>query len=145
MSFLQKLYHLQLTTFITTECTPDLVIDVFSFAFVCIIYLVKYNAFLLKIQNVSWIFNVLIVLKLFLINELLYAKLDKILQGEITKNSLLWQMRYLLEQLQQICNELKSEKEIAIIKSYACSVKRYTVILLGKKLVIILLLSKKSC
>ncbi|XP_025160177.1 uncharacterized protein LOC112589798 [Harpegnathos saltator] len=89
------MYHLQLTTFITRECTTELVINVFSFAFICIIFLVKYNAFLFKIQN----------------------------------------MRFLLEQLQQICNELKSEKEIAIIKNYACGVERYTVILLGKKFV----------
>ncbi|XP_032687828.1 uncharacterized protein LOC116851995 [Odontomachus brunneus] len=80
----------QLTAFLTTECTPEFVINVLSITCISIIYLIKYNAFRINIHNT----------------------------------------KYLLEELQQICNELKDENEIAIIKNYGCSARRYTIILI---------------
>ncbi|XP_011705605.1 PREDICTED: uncharacterized protein LOC105460813 [Wasmannia auropunctata] len=41
-------------------------------------------------------------------------------------------VKYLMEQLQQICNELKNENEINIMKEYGNYVKRYTVALICK-------------
>jgi len=38
-------------------------------------------------------------------------------------------MRYLLEELQYICNELKNEDEIAIMKEYGNDSKRFTLII----------------
>jgi len=38
-----------------------------------------------------------------------------------------------LEQLQDICNELKDEKEIDIMKKYGENARRYTALLMCKK------------
>lgn len=37
-----------------------------------------------------------------------------------------------MDQLQQICNELKDENEINIMKEYGNSVKRYTLLIICK-------------
>jgi hypothetical protein len=43
-------------------------------------------------------------------------------------------MKYLSENLQDICNELKDEDEIAIIKTYGNNSKRFTLIISCKKI-----------
>jgi len=48
------------------------------------------------------------------------------------KKLLTWQVRDLLIQLQYICNELKDENEIAIIRRYGYNAKYYTIALTGK-------------
>lgn len=42
-------------------------------------------------------------------------------------------MRNLLEQLQNICNELKDENEFNIMKKYGNNAKCYTARIIGKK------------
>lgn len=42
------------------------------------------------------------------------------------------QVKYLLEKLQEFCNELKDENEIAIIERYGYSGKRYTAVIAGE-------------
>jgi len=42
------------------------------------------------------------------------------------------QVKDLMEQLLHVCNELKDEREIAIIDAYGCNGKRYTIALTGK-------------
>lgn len=37
-----------------------------------------------------------------------------------------------MERIQQICNELKDENEINIMKEYGNSVKRYTIVIISK-------------
>ncbi|XP_011860668.1 PREDICTED: odorant receptor 4-like isoform X2 [Vollenhovia emeryi] len=76
----------QLARFITTKCTSDLIIEVFSTVTFYSTYIINYNAFWMNMHNV----------------------------------------RQLMEKLQQICNELKDENEINIMKQYGNSVKRYT-------------------
>jgi hypothetical protein len=41
-------------------------------------------------------------------------------------------MEKLLRQLQHVCNELKEEKEIAIMEKYGWNAKYYTIILICK-------------
>jgi len=43
-------------------------------------------------------------------------------------------MKYLLQNLQDICNELKDAEEIAIIKTYGNKSKRFTLIVSRKKI-----------
>ncbi|XP_014478956.1 PREDICTED: uncharacterized protein LOC106746672 [Dinoponera quadriceps] len=38
-------------------------------------------------------------------------------------------VKYLLDQLEQICSELKNKKEIAILENYATVIKRFTIII----------------
>ncbi|XP_011163337.2 uncharacterized protein LOC105198346 isoform X2 [Solenopsis invicta] len=80
----------QFTTFLTSKCTPELILKVFSTTFFFICLAIKYNSF--------WI------------------------NGDI--------VRSLLEQLQEICNELKDENEIAIIEKYGSKAKYYTTVLI---------------
>ncbi|XP_019697072.1 uncharacterized protein LOC105183324 isoform X2 [Harpegnathos saltator] len=95
-SILISFIVLQLATFLTAECTVDLVINILSITFLFMIHLIKYNAFILKIKNV----------------------------------------KYLIDQLEQICSELKNEKEIAIVENYAIVVKRYTIVILRTLIVL---------
>lgn len=44
------------------------------------------------------------------------------------------QVKYLMEQLQRICDELRDENEIAIIKEYGSNAKLYTAVLTCKRL-----------
>ncbi|XP_028048446.1 uncharacterized protein LOC114255003 [Monomorium pharaonis] len=83
----------QFTTFLTSKCTPELILQVFSTTFFFICFAIKYNSF--------WINTDII--------------------------------RSLLEQLQDMCNELKDENEIAIIEKYGNKAKYYTtaIILFG--------------
>ncbi|XP_029666071.1 odorant receptor 49b-like [Formica exsecta] len=78
----------QLTALITTECTPEFIIKVFSTAMFFSIYVIKYNSFWVNAHNV----------------------------------------KYLLEQLQDICNQLKDKNEIAIIEKYGNNAKYFTTI-----------------
>lgn len=50
--------------------------------------------------------------------------------------SLIRQVRSLLEQLQDVCNELKDENEIAIIKKYGSKAKCYTIAIIRKTMVV---------
>jgi len=43
-------------------------------------------------------------------------------------------VKYLLEKLQSICNELKNEDEIAIIKTYGKNSKQFTLLVSCKKI-----------
>ncbi|KAH0944342.1 Or9e65CTE, partial [Eciton burchellii] len=79
----------QFTTFITTQCTTDIVIKIFCFTSYYIIYPVLYNS--------------------------VYINADTV--------------RCMLEKLQYICNELKNEDEIAIIKKYGNDSKRLTFVI----------------
>jgi len=45
-------------------------------------------------------------------------------------------MKWSLDQLQHICNELKDEKEIDIMKRYGDNARRYTAILICKEIYI---------
>ncbi|KAH0948813.1 hypothetical protein HN011_008858 [Eciton burchellii] len=76
----------QFTTFITTECTTDIVIKILCFASFYMIFLVIHNS--------------------------VYINTDTVI--------------YMLEKLKYICNELKNEDEIAIIKKYGNDSKRLT-------------------
>ncbi|XP_018361496.1 PREDICTED: uncharacterized protein LOC108760193 [Trachymyrmex cornetzi] len=82
----------QLATFLTAECTPELIIKVLSTVIFCITYIINYNAFWINIDNV----------------------------------------KCLMERLQQICNELKDENEVNIMKEYGNNVKRYTTVFICK-------------
>lgn len=41
-------------------------------------------------------------------------------------------MKNLLVQLENVCNGLKDENEIAIMKEYSCNAERYTTVLTSK-------------
>ncbi|XP_029666066.1 odorant receptor 4-like [Formica exsecta] len=79
----------QLTALITTKCTVDFIIKVFSTAIVFNFYVIIYNMFWINTHHV----------------------------------------RNLLEQLQYICNEIKDENELAIIKKYGHNTRRCTTII----------------
>ncbi|KAL6260665.1 hypothetical protein P5V15_008185 [Pogonomyrmex californicus] len=79
----------QLTIFLTTECTFLLIIKVLCTTTFSILYVIKYNSFLINARNV----------------------------------------KRLMERLQQICNELKNEDEINIMKEYGNNTKRYTTVI----------------
>ncbi|XP_011345745.2 uncharacterized protein LOC105284145 isoform X1 [Ooceraea biroi] len=79
----------QLTTFLTTECTPNMRIRIFSFVLYFTIYLIKYSCFCINSDTI----------------------------------------RCLLDKFQYICDELKDEGEIAIIKEYGNEAKRFTLIM----------------
>ncbi|KAH0948798.1 hypothetical protein HN011_007583 [Eciton burchellii] len=89
LSILTSCIVFQLTTLLTAECTPDLIIKVLTCSLFFSISVITYNSFWFNIHNV----------------------------------------KYSFEQLQNICNELKDEGEITIIKKYGNNTKRYTVIL----------------
>ncbi|XP_070151629.1 uncharacterized protein [Polyergus mexicanus] len=80
----------QLTTFITAECTLDLIYKVLSSAFFYICFAIKYNSF--------WI------------------------NADIIRTS--------LKQLQDVCNEITDNNEIAIIEKYGDKAKRITIAIL---------------
>jgi len=44
-------------------------------------------------------------------------------------------VKNLLEQLQNICNELKDENEIIIMKKYGNNAKYYTIKMIGKSII----------
>ncbi|XP_070152573.1 odorant receptor 22c-like isoform X2 [Polyergus mexicanus] len=79
----------QFTAFITTKCTVDFIIKVFSTAIIFNFYVIIYNMFWINTHHV----------------------------------------RNLLKQLQCICNELKDENELAIIKKYGYNTRRCTAII----------------
>ncbi|KAH0946883.1 hypothetical protein HN011_001014 [Eciton burchellii] len=79
----------QLTTFITSKCTPEFIIKSLSITIVFIIGLAKYVSFRIHIKTI----------------------------------------KKLLRLLQHIFNELKEEKEIAIMKKYSWTAKCHTIIL----------------
>ncbi|KAL6260661.1 hypothetical protein P5V15_008181 [Pogonomyrmex californicus] len=79
----------QLTIFLTTECTSLLIIKVLCTTTFSILYVIKYNSFLINARNV----------------------------------------KRLMERLQQICNELKNEDEINIMKEHGNNTKRYTTVI----------------
>ncbi|KAL6425017.1 hypothetical protein ACFW04_009374 [Cataglyphis niger] len=87
-SILTSFIIFQLTAFITTECTPEFIIKVFSTAMFFSIYVIKYNSFWMNARNI----------------------------------------KYLLEQLQDTCNQLKDKNEIAIMEKYGNNVKYFTTI-----------------
>ncbi|XP_025991838.1 uncharacterized protein LOC105206941 [Solenopsis invicta] len=76
----------QLIIFFITEFTIGFAITVFSFILFYIVFIIKYNSFLIN--------------------------------GQAVKS--------LLEQLKHICNELRDENEIDVMKRYASNTKRYT-------------------
>ncbi|RLU21355.1 hypothetical protein DMN91_005728 [Ooceraea biroi] len=79
----------QFTTFLTTECSPNLVIKILTCSLFGGSPIIIHNSFWLNMHTV----------------------------------------KYSFEQLQDICNELKDEGEIAIIKRYGNDSKRYTLLL----------------
>ncbi|XP_039311488.1 uncharacterized protein LOC105198336 isoform X3 [Solenopsis invicta] len=85
-SILTTFISFQFTTFMTSQCTPDLVINVLSSILFFFTFMIKYSCFSINTEVI----------------------------------------KYLLEQLQHICNELTDENEINIIKQYASNAKRYT-------------------
>ncbi|XP_067209658.1 odorant receptor 22c-like [Linepithema humile] len=78
-----------LTTFMTSKCTANLLLKVFSIVFAHIMGVIKYCAF--------------------------------VVNQETVKN--------LMEQLQHMYDNLKDNKEIAIVEKYGNNAKRYTIIL----------------
>ncbi|KAL6425019.1 hypothetical protein ACFW04_009374 [Cataglyphis niger] len=94
-SILTSFIIFQLTAFITTECTPEFIIKVFSTAMFFSIYVIKYNSFWMNARNI----------------------------------------KYLLEQLQDTCNQLKDKNEIAIMEKYGNNVKYFTTIWTGTLLI----------
>ncbi|XP_071638344.1 uncharacterized protein [Temnothorax longispinosus] len=80
----------QLTTFLTLNCTSELLMNVLSSVSFFIIFMIKYNMFRFHIENV----------------------------------------KDLLMQFQHVRNKLKDKNEIAIIKKYDYTAKRYTVSLI---------------
>ncbi|EZA54426.1 hypothetical protein X777_05658 [Ooceraea biroi] len=79
-----------LTPLLTTNCTFDFIIKVFSIVCFFMICIVTHNSFWVNAYTV----------------------------------------RCLLEKLQHMCNELKDQNEIAIIKKYRNNAKRYTTVLI---------------
>ncbi|XP_072757158.1 uncharacterized protein [Anoplolepis gracilipes] len=77
----------QFTTFMTSQCTADLVIKTLSLTFGSIAFTIKYNSFYINSGTV----------------------------------------KYLMEQLQQMCDDLKDNNEIVIVKKYGNYAKRYTI------------------
>jgi hypothetical protein len=49
----------------------------------------------------------------------------------------------MLEKLQYVCNELKDDNEIAIFRKYGNNAKRYTVIIICKKVFLSIVISSK--
>ncbi|XP_025270184.1 uncharacterized protein LOC109610554 [Camponotus floridanus] len=88
-TFLMTSIMFQLTTFLTSKCTPDFVAKILSSTSFFSLIAINYNLFYLNMKPV--------------------------------KN--------LLVQLQNICNGLKDENEIAIMKEYSCNAKRFTIVL----------------
>ncbi|RLU21352.1 hypothetical protein DMN91_005725 [Ooceraea biroi] len=82
---------LQITIFITIECTTDILISIVSTTLYVLAYMIIYISFWINMHTV----------------------------------------RYLLEQLQCICNELKDANEITIIKKYGNKTKCQTIMLLS--------------
>ncbi|KAH0948815.1 hypothetical protein HN011_008862 [Eciton burchellii] len=79
----------QFTTFITTDCTTDIVIKIFCFTSYYIIFPILYNSVHINADTV----------------------------------------KCMLEKLQYICNELKNDDEIAIMKKYGNDSTRFTLII----------------
>ncbi|XP_026825895.1 uncharacterized protein LOC105285848 isoform X5 [Ooceraea biroi] len=88
-SILSSFIVFQFTTFITTECSPNLVIKILTCSLFAASPMIIHNSFWLNIHTVKCSF----------------------------------------ERLQDICNELKDESEIAIIKRYGNDTKRYTLLI----------------
>ncbi|XP_032687819.1 uncharacterized protein LOC116851987 [Odontomachus brunneus] len=86
LSIIASFTIFQLTALLTSECTPDFVITVFSNALASFCTFLIYSSFVVNNRA----------------------------------------MKYLLEQLQQICNNITDKNEIAIIKSYGINAKRFT-------------------
>ncbi|KAL6255031.1 hypothetical protein P5V15_013364 [Pogonomyrmex californicus] len=78
------------SAFVSADCTPNLVVKVFSIASFFLMFVIEYSSFRMNNQIMKWS----------------------------------------LEQLQHIYNELKDEKEIDIIKRYGNSAKRFTAIVI---------------
>ncbi|EZA48143.1 hypothetical protein DMN91_005724 [Ooceraea biroi] len=87
-SILTSFVVFQFTTFLTTECSPNLVIKIITCSLFVVSPMIMHNSFWLNIHTV----------------------------------------KYSFEQLQDICNELNDDGEIAIIKRYGNDTKRYTLI-----------------
>ncbi|XP_072757160.1 uncharacterized protein [Anoplolepis gracilipes] len=85
-SFLITSIIFQITTFVTSKFTSELMIKVLSFTFPMFSLTIKYNSFCVN-------------------------------SGTI---------KCLMEQLQQFCNDLRDNNEIAIVKRYGSNAKRYT-------------------
>ncbi|KAL6417999.1 hypothetical protein ACFW04_012412 [Cataglyphis niger] len=49
--------------------------------------------------------------------------------SSVLMTSIMFQMKDLLMQLQNVCNELKDKNELAIMNEYSCNAKRYTAVL----------------
>ncbi|XP_011702022.1 PREDICTED: uncharacterized protein LOC105458426 isoform X1 [Wasmannia auropunctata] len=119
----------QFSAFVFVDCTPDLVFKVLSLALFFCMYTIEYNSFRINSQTVScWFFNVLPIncssLKFI-------PKFEQ--QDECRKLFSVPQMILSLEQLQCICDDLKDEKEINIMKKYGTDAKRYTALFVCKK------------
>ncbi|XP_067209657.1 odorant receptor 4-like [Linepithema humile] len=89
-SILATFIIFQLTTFVTSKCTIDLVIQILSPTSAFISTLVVYYSFYNNSETV----------------------------------------KYLIEQLQRICDNIKDKNEILIIERYANHAKRYTIMLI---------------
>ncbi|XP_067208924.1 uncharacterized protein [Linepithema humile] len=87
-SSIVSLVIFQLTTFMTSNCTIELVINIFAFVPTCMTFVVKYISFCVNAETI----------------------------------------KYLLEQLQQIWDDLNDKNEIAIIEKCGGNAKRYTCI-----------------
>lgn len=62
--------------------------------------------------------------------------LQNLQQDRCRKLFLIRQIKWSLEQLQHICNELRDEKEIDIMKKCGDKSRRYTILLLCKRIYI---------
>ncbi|XP_072756736.1 uncharacterized protein [Anoplolepis gracilipes] len=78
----------QFTTFMTSTCSANFAIKIFSLIFSSISFIIQYNSFYVNSETV----------------------------------------KYLMDQLQKICDNLKDNKEIAILERYGNYAKRFTVI-----------------
>ncbi|XP_071581700.1 uncharacterized protein [Temnothorax nylanderi] len=83
----------QFTTFLTSKCTPEHILEIISTTFFITCYVIKYTSFWINADTI----------------------------------------RSSLDRLQDVCNELRDENEIAILKKYGSKAKRYTtaIILIG--------------
>ncbi|XP_071634523.1 uncharacterized protein [Temnothorax longispinosus] len=76
----------QFTTFLTSKCTPEHILEVISSTFFITCFVILYNSFWINANTI----------------------------------------RSTLDRLQDVCNELRDENEIAILKKYGSKAKRYT-------------------
>ncbi|XP_039311578.1 uncharacterized protein LOC120359133 [Solenopsis invicta] len=91
-----------------------------------------------EIQHFSLNRILLLSVGLWPYNQSKLVSLQQILLFGFQISFVIYQVKYLLEQFMHVCNELKDENEINVMKKYARSTKRYTTRFKRKKTTIFL-------